>query len=157
MKNPRMLLLLTALGISLLAASCEHRDYDHGYRSHHRTSGVVVSREYRPGYYTQALPPRYETVNYGGYRYYRHNNVYYRPQGRGYVVVESPGGRISSPRQPGYRGGSTNVSVIRTLPRGYRTVNYGGVRYYQHGDAYYQPVSGGYRVVASPYGNRRWR
>ncbi len=153
MNHPRLLLTLSSLGISLFAASCEHRDYDRSYSHDHRGTRTVVSGQYRPGYYVQTLPSRYETVNYGGYRYYVRDNVYYRPQGRGYVVVENPRTRVTAR----YRGTTGDINVIRALPRGYRTVSHRGVRYYQYGDAYYQPVSGGYQVVASPYSNRRWR
>lgn len=144
MKNPRLLLLLSLLCVSLFAGSCEYREYRYG--AYPRGSTTVVAK-YRPGYYTRSLPSGYRTYTYGGNRYYYHNNVYYRPQRGGYVVVDNPRGRADA-----------NVTVIRTLPRGYRTVNYRGVRYYQYGDAFYQPYSGGYRVVASPYGSGwRWR
>lgn len=149
MKSPRLLLALSALGISLSAVSCQHRHY---HQSHHAHGAV----HYRPGYVVRTLPPRYQTMTYGGTRYYYHNNVYYRPHGGGYIVVANPRVRATMTSYPVSRGAATNVTVIRSLPRGYRTVNYQGVRYYRHGDSYYQPASGGYRVVASPY-PRRWR
>lgn len=152
MKNPSLLVALSAVGISLFAVSCQHRHYHHGH--HARTTAVVG--HYQPGYFVRTLPPRYQTVTYGGTRYYYHDNVYYRPQRGGYVVVANPRVRATMTGYPVSRGPATNVTVIRSLPRGYRTVNYQGVRYYRHGDTFYQPSTGGYRVVASPYPGR-WR
>ncbi len=152
MKNPRLLLTLSALGISLLASSCQHRHRHHGH--HHHGPTAVVTQQYRPGYAVRALPPRYQTLTYGGNRYYYHDNVYYRPQGRGYVVVEDPRSRATTKPYRSSWGPSGSVAVVRTLPRGYRTVSYRGARYYQHGDTFYQPVTGGYRMVASPYSRR---
>jgi hypothetical protein len=51
---------------------------------------VTTYRHYKPGYYVNTLPSGYRTHIVGGVRYYRYNDVYYRPRGRGYVVVESP-------------------------------------------------------------------
>jgi hypothetical protein len=152
MKYPSLLVTLSALGLSLLASSCQNR---HHHPAHHPRSAAVVTHQYRPGYQVRSLPPRYETMDWGGNRYYYSNNVYYRPYGGGYVVVENPRGRVTTTR---YRssGPGPDVTVVRTLPGGYRTVTHRGVRYYQHGNTYYQPSGSGYRIVASPY-DRRWR
>jgi hypothetical protein len=152
MNHPRLLLTLSALGVSLVVSSCQHR---HHHQGHSRTTAAVVSHQYRPGYQVRSLPPRYQTMDWGGNRYYYYNDVYYRPYRGGYVVVENPRSRVTTTR---YRTGgpSANVTVVRTLPGGYRTVTHRGVRYYQHGNTYYQPTTGGYRMVASPY-DRRWR
>ncbi len=41
--------------------------------------------------------------------------------------------------------------VITELPRGYRTINHNGGRYYQNNDVYYQQRGQGYIVVGSPF------
>jgi len=151
MKIQRILPFVSALGIGLFAASCNHYDH-HGHRP-----GAVAS-QYRTGYQVRALPSRYQTVTLGGTRYYYHNNVYYRPHGSGYIVVDNPRARTTTTRY--YSGApARTTAVIRTLPRGHRVVTHNGVRYYQHGDAYYLSTRGGYKVVANPYQNRRrgWR
>jgi hypothetical protein len=108
------------------------------------------------------LPSGYRTVAVAGTRYYHHGGVYYRREGRKYVVVESPYRRFSeydrgrdrdrrpdwNNPHPGHAGG---VTVARRLPGGYRTVTHRGVRYYRVGDVYYQSRGDGYIVVESPY------
>jgi len=152
MKIHRLFTLASAFGIGLLAASCNQYD-----RYGHRSTGAVV--EYRTGHQIRSLPPRYRTVTYGGTRYYHHNNVYYRPHGRGYIVVDDPRRRPAAARSHPRRTVTAEVGVVRTLPRGYRVRTHGGVRYYQHGDSYYQATRGGYRIVPNPYrsGRRGWR
>lgn len=44
----------------------------------------------RTGTIVRELPHGYEVTNVRGTRYYRYNNVYYRPRGASYVVVERP-------------------------------------------------------------------
>lgn len=43
---------------------------------------------------------------------------------------------------------------VNTLPRGHRSVFYGGSRYYTHGGHFYQPYGSGFSVVAAPLGYR---
>jgi len=151
MKITRLLPLVSALGIGLFAVSCDH------YNHHAHRPGAAVG-QYRTGYQVRALPPRYQTMTFGGTRYYYADNVYYRPHGSGYIVVDNPRGGSTTTR---YYSGSParTTAVIRTLPRGHRVVTHNGVRYYQHGDSYYQSTRGGYHVVANPYQNRPrgWR
>lgn len=152
MKIQRLLPLVSALGIGLFAASCNH------YNNHGHRAGTTVS-QYRTGYQVRTLPSRYETMDFGGTRYYYKDNVYYRPHRNGYIVVDNPRGRTKVTRYSSNRRVAPSTTVIRTLPRGHRVVNYNGVRYYQHGESYYQPSGSGYRIVANPYQNRRrnWR
>jgi len=117
---------------------------------------------HRPGRTVTVLPSGYRTVAVAGTRYYHHGGVYYRREGRKYVVVESPYRRFSeydrgrdrdrrpdwNNPHPGHAGG---VTVARRLPGGYRTVTHRGVRYYRVGDVYYQSRGDGYIVVESPY------
>lgn len=132
MKIHSSLQLAAIAGLSLSAVSCI---VDAG-----AGTATVTTETYRPGYYVQTLP-QYETRVIGGTRYYYHNNVYYRPRGEGYVVVESPRGP--------YDG--TRTEIIRTLPPGYRVVERGGMRYYRAGDTYYRAEGGGYVVVSDPF------
>jgi len=152
MKIQRLLPLVSALGIGLFATSCNH--YNHqGYRQ-----GATVG-QYRTGYQVRSLPPRYQTMSYGGTRYYYNDNVYYRPHSSGYIVVDNPRGVTTTTRYSSNRTVAPTTTMIRTLPRGHRLVTYNGVRYYQSGESYYQPTGGGYQIVSNPYQNRRrnWR
>lgn len=150
MKIQRLLPLVSALGIGLFATSCNHY-----YHSGHAPKASVG--HYRPGYITRSLPPRYQTMNHGGIRYYYHDNVYYRPHNSGYIVVENPRGRTTTTRY--YSNQMPSKSrILKSLPGGYSTMSYKGLRYYRHGDNYYQQTRGGYRMVDNPYSTRgRWR
>ncbi len=101
-----------------------------------------VETVYQPGYAVRTLPPGYRTEVIDGVRYYHHDRVYYRPEGSGYVVVDTPRTIVESP--PG-------TSIIRTLPGGYEVVTYRGQRYYRAGNVYYQSRADGYVIVPSPY------
>jgi hypothetical protein len=149
MKTKPTVLMLIAAGAGALLTSCV--DY-YG-------STAVVEPAYRPGYVVHTLPSGYRAEVIGGTRYYYHNNVYYRPQGRSYVVVDSPHmHRRGSDwdrhdhdwdrRRPGR---DRNVTVIRELPSGYTVVNHRGQRFYRAGDRYYQSSTGGYIIVDSPF------
>jgi hypothetical protein len=65
---------------------------------------------YAPGYVVNTLPGGYEPLYYGGEHYYVSNGVFYRPRGRGYVVVERPRGYTghgwggNGPRPGGWNG-----------------------------------------------------
>lgn len=174
MKAPIRICSLAAVGLAGLLTSCMDPYYSGGYGG---TSTTTTVTQYRPGYVVNTLPGRYETEMIGGTRYYRYDNVYYRPQGSRYVVVETPRGsrgwdnRNDRPyrydnhrsnwdpresqrgydRGPDRRPGYTETRVIRTLPNGYRTVNYRGTRYYQSGNVYYQSRGDGYVIVDRPY------
>jgi len=154
MKATTALLSLIAAGTGALLTSCVDP-----YYTGPTTATATI---YRPGYVVQTLPPSHRVEVIAGTRYYYHDNVYYRPQGRGYVVVESPhrhrhdyDGRRDYDRDRDWdRGpsrGRGEVTVIRELPRGYRVVTHGGQRYYRVGDVYYRSEGGGYVVVRSPF------
>lgn len=164
MKTSRIILSVITLGAAGLLTSCVDPYYTGG------TTTTTVTH-YRPGYVVDTLPGGYRTEVIGGVSYYRHNDVYYRPQGRRYVVVDRPGGYNRGPnrydsrdrydhrdrydRGPGRydprgpRGGHT--TVIRTLPSGARVVTHRGQRYYESRGTYYRPASGGYIIVGSPF------
>lgn len=169
MKTSTILLSLAAAGAGVLLTSCA----DPYYTGATATTTVTT---HRPGYVVHTLPPGYRTQVISGTQYYSHNNVYYRPQGREYVVVDAPhrqgrdrdrdhrndrgwdGRPDRGPDRDRYdrdhdRGGRGNrdVTVIRELPRGYKVINRSGQRYYQAGNVYYQSRGDGYIVVRSPY------
>jgi hypothetical protein len=131
MKTYQSLQLLLAAGLGFSAVSCVVE-----------TPAVTTTtvETYRPGYYTRAIPGRYETRTIRGTRYYYADNVYYRPQGEGYVVVDSPYGTVAA-----------STGFVRTLPSGYRVVERSGRRYYMVGDTYYRPEGEGYVIVRDPF------
>ena len=133
MKTYQSLQWLLAAGLGLSAVSCV-------METPAVTSTTVET--YRPGYYTRALPPSYETRVVRGSQYYYHDNVYYRPQGEGYVVVDSPYGTVAA---------TTGTGYVRTLPSGYRIVERSGRRYYVVGDTYYRPEREGYVIERDPF------
>lgn len=142
---------IIAVGASALLSSC----VDPYYSDTHTHTHTTVTH-HRPGYVVTTLPRGHRTEVIGGTRYYSHNNVYYRPQGSRYVVVEAPNrgarsARYDLDRRGRYdRGPRDQVTVIRTLPRGYRTVNHRGVRYYESNGVYYRSSGGGYVIVPRP-------
>ncbi|MFT4175212.1 MAG: hypothetical protein QM627_01035 [Luteolibacter sp.] len=160
MKLKSLFVPLVATGFALAFSSCVDPYYTAPPSGRH----YHPQPTYRPGYEVRTLPPGYSVQVIGGTRYYYHNNVYYRSRGGRYVVVDNPrpsrgGGYQDRYRRPDQdRYGRTvrpdrrdNVTVIRTLPRGARSVTYRGQSYYRHGNTYYQPYRGGYRVVSRPY------
>lgn len=165
MRTSTILLSLVAAGTGAVLTSCVDPYYG-------GSTTATVTTTHRPGYVVQTLPSGYRTEVIGGTNYYYHDNVYYRPQGRSYVVVDSPrhsgGGRDRDwdgnrgrdrdrdwDRDRGdHRGhdhGSREVTVIRELPRGYKVVTRNGQRYYHSGDVYYQSRANGYVVVQNPF------
>jgi hypothetical protein len=132
--------------LSLLAATLSFTGCVDPY---YAGGGVTVASTYQPGYVVTTLPSGYRTERIGGTSYYHHGEVYYRPHGRGYVVVESPHRhRGDRHRRP---GDYHEERVIRQLPSGYQVVTHRGTRYYRAGNVYYQPRGEGYIVVRSPF------
>lgn len=101
---------------------------------------------YRAGYEVRTLPPGYRTEVIEGSQYYSYNGTYYRSHSGRYVVVDAPRHRDHYDRP-----GSGRDVVITRLPRGYRTVERHGVRYYQANGNYYQQRGSGYVIVSHPY------
>jgi hypothetical protein len=85
--------------------------------------------------FIEVLPIGYLDVFYGNARYYFQGGVWYRPQGRRFVIVAPPFGII-----------------VPVLPPYYATVMLGGVPYYYANEVYYTQGAGGYVVVAPPQG-----
>ena len=129
MKRNHRLHVLAALVLGALG-SCSYYETPTTATPSYTTTGHVIT----------TLPSGYRTVTVGGTQYYSYGDSYYRPQGSGYVVVDSP-----------YATTTGSVSVVRELPSGYRVINQHGQRYYQSGNVYYQSRSGGYVVVPNPF------
>lgn len=133
---------LAGLG-SLMLTSCVVDSYP--------PQRTVDAGPYRPGYVVERIPGRYATESIGGVNYYHYNNVYYRPQGGRYVVVESPHMHRPGPMVPPTGRIHGYGSTITTLPNGARVVTHNRARYWVHDNVYYQSRGNGYVIVRSPY------
>ena len=87
------------------------------------------------GQYIERLPSGYRAVVHGNARYYFHEGVWYRPEGRRFVIFAPPFGLF-----------------VPVLPPYYATIWVGGLPYYYANDVYYTQSAGGYIVVAPPQG-----
>jgi hypothetical protein len=142
-----LLLGLFGIAVATLLSSCVDP-----YAQNQGYSQQQVTTTYRTGYEVRSLPSGYRTEVIGGTQYYNHNGTYYRPRSGRYVVVEAPRpSRDAYSRSDRYDRRDGHVTVIRTLPRGYRTVTHRGTRYYQANNTYYQQQGSGYVIVRSPF------
>lgn len=116
------ILVVLATGLSACAS---------GPAEAHRVRAVGV------GVTVNVLPVGHRTVVVGKNRYFVHNGVYYRAQGRNFRVVAAPVGLR-----------------VATLPAGFVSVNLNGARYYRFGNTYYRPANRGFVVVKRPRGAR---
>lgn len=121
------------LGGYTLTVRAEQRDFRHrefidSQYGHNRS---YPSR----GQFMQMLPSGHRVAFYGKARYYFHGGVWYRPQGRGYVIAMPPFGMI-----------------VPFLPPYYATIWVGGLPYYYANEIYYTQGAGGYVVVEPPKG-----
>jgi hypothetical protein len=87
------------------------------------------------GQYIERLPSGYRAVVYGRSRYYFHEGVWYRQEGRRFVIFAPPFGL-----------------VVPFLPMYYTSIWVGGIPYYYANDVYYTQTAGGYMVVEPPKG-----
>jgi hypothetical protein len=145
--------LARTLGVSLAAAfisaapifaapayAQERHDRREHERERYNTPHWVLDDRYHHnhyypavGYSVPALPVGNISITFRSGRYFFHSGVWYRPVGRGYVVVRPPIG-----------------IVLPVPPPGYTTVWVGGVPYYYANDIYYTQTPGGYAVTAPP-------
>jgi hypothetical protein len=145
------LLLAASLAIGSTLTSCVTRN--------ERRGATATITTYQPGYRTTSLPRGYRSEVISGSTYYYNNGHYYRPGTGGYVVVDAPRSSRYNSDYDNYRRTSTTyrdsrsngVSVVTTLPRGYREINHRGSRYYQSGNQYYRRQGSSYIGVSSPY------
>ncbi|MCI5218610.1 MAG: SH3 domain-containing protein, partial [Candidatus Electrothrix sp. LOE2] len=80
-----------------------------------------------------ALPLGYAAIMLSNDLYYYYSGNFYRPEPRGYVVVDPPVG-----------------AVVSTLPADYSFLYINGMRYYTYAGNYYLQVPRGYQVVSDP-------
>ncbi len=114
-------------------AQADERGFRHNefMDSHYGHNRSYPSR----GQFIQALPSGHRVVFYGNSRYYFHGGVWYRPQGRRFVIAAPPFGMI-----------------LPFLPPYYATIWVGGLPYYYANEVYYTQGAGGYVVVEPPKG-----
>lgn len=87
----------------------------------------------RPGHRVSRVPQGAISVVFAGAKFFVHGGVYYKWNGRDYVVVKAPIGM-----------------VVSTLPPGYEVETLNGSRYYSFQGVYYRRVNQGYLVVNEP-------
>jgi hypothetical protein len=85
------------------------------------------------GYRVAALPAGAINISWGAGHFWYHGGVWFRPEGRRYVVVAPPIGVI-----------------VPVLPPAVVTLWAGPVPYYYANDVYYTAAPGGYQVVDPP-------
>ena len=109
----------------------DHREFMDSRYSHNHS---YPSR----GQFIERLPSGHRVVVYGRSRYYFHGGVWYRPEGRRFVIIGPPIGLI-----------------VPFLPPYYATIWMGGIPYYYANEVYYTQAPGGYIIVEPPKGEVR--
>jgi hypothetical protein len=99
-------------------------------RYHHNQSYPLHGQSFR------SLPRAHRIVMHDHSRYYSSHGVWYRHDGRGYVVVTPPFGLF-----------------VPFLPLFYTTLWLNGMPYYYANETYYTSTPGGYVVVEPPQGD----
>ena len=101
----------------------QYRDarYEHNHNYPARGQAIV------------SLPRGNREVFYRGARYHFQGGVWYRPEGRRFLIVAPPIGLF-----------------VPFLPTFYSTIWFGSIPYYYANEVYYTPTVGGYTVVAPP-------
>jgi len=137
--------LLIGLGVAGGAQAQHERDHERERERGHepfRGPNWELDRRYSHdhfypsrGAHLGVLPPGALGLSFGGGRFFFHAGVWYRPEGRRYLVVAPPFGL-----------------VVPLLPPAYVTLWFGGVPYYYANDVYYTAVPGGYAVAPPPPG-----
>jgi hypothetical protein len=137
--------LLIGLGVAGGAQAQHERDHERERERGHepfRGPNWELDRRYSHdhfypsrGAHLGVLPPGALGLSFGGGRFFFHAGVWYRPEGRRYLVVAPPFGL-----------------VVPLLPPAYVTLWFGGVPYYYANDAYYvwRDQDRGYEVVEPP-------
>ncbi len=133
-------LALVSLLLASLPAAAQARRRGAHVRVH-RTVTVNVHR--RGGFWrgvavgatVAALPRGHAALLVGEQRFFHYGGAFYRPVGRGYVVVAPPVG-----------------AVIAAVPEGCAPAAYGGIGYHYCAGTYYAPAPGGFAVVEAPIG-----
>ncbi len=137
---PKTLLIALSTVILLALPSC----VDPGYGYYGGTSYSV-------------LPYGYSTVHVSGVPYYYYGNSWYRRSSGRYIRCSRPHGyhgtigRHSSRHHGTIGRHSSRHHGITRLPRGYRSHNIGGTRYYSHGNTWYRRSGNIYHVTPRPH------
>jgi hypothetical protein len=130
--------VIMVLGFSQ-TASAQGRGDRHGRGSGHqqyRDARYQHNHSYPArGQFIGSLPRGHREVFYHNTRYHFQGGVWYRPEGRRFLVVAPPIGLF-----------------IPFLPPFYSTVWHAGIPYYYANEVYYTPTVGGYAVVEPPQG-----
>ena len=128
-----MLLGITLSGLTK-AACAEERGFGHhefmDSRYHHDHNYPIR------GHFVDVLPGGHRVVMYGNSRYYFFEGVWYRPEGRRFIIIAPPFGLVAP-----------------FLPPYYTTIWVGGVPYYYANEVYYTQGPNGYAVVEPPKGD----
>ncbi len=109
--------------------------------------GIVVTPAV--GSVIATLPIGAVTVTIGGKVFYRHGNVFYRPQEGRYVVVERPPTAVVVESQPAV---PVAVSLAPASATTYTSVWAGSQEYLFRGGVFYRQFPDGLRAVEAPIG-----
>ena len=123
---------IMALGFAQIAQARES-DTRH---QHYRDSRYQHDHDYPArGQAIVSLPRGNREVFYRGARYHFQGGVWYRPEGRRFLIVAPPIGLF-----------------VPILPPFYSTIWFGSTPYYYANEVYYTPTVGGYTIVDPPQG-----
>jgi hypothetical protein len=130
-----ILIIFSALMLSGFTRMAGAAEREHGRQefidSRHHHDHSYPAR----GQFIERLPSGNRVAVYGRSRYYFHGGVWYRPEGRRFIIVAPPIGLI-----------------IPFLPPFYSTIWIGGMPYYYANEVYYTQTAGGYIIVEPPKG-----
>ncbi len=125
-------LVIILLGFTQIAQAQERGSHHQQYRdARYQHNHDYPAR----GQFIGSLPGGHREIFYRGARYHFNGGVWYRPQGRRFLVVAPPFGLF-----------------VPFLPPFYTTIWLGRIPYYYANDVYYTPTVGGYTVVEPPKG-----
>ncbi len=138
----RTLAVFAALALCGASAVAQDRDHRDDRRGRDHAPGLQLDHRYRldhyypsRGYAVAALPAGSLRVAHRGGDWFFHAGVWFRLDGRRYIVGMPPFG-----------------IAVPLLPPAYATVLIGGLAYYYANGVYYTAAPGGYMVVAPPPG-----
>ena len=141
-------MLIVTLAVAALSTAWAddrgHRNHggDHGVPAHERYDHRFYDERHHhnryypaPGHFVTALPAHRRQVIYGGVHFFFSDGIWFRGNGRRFVVGAPPLG-----------------IGIRVLPRFYTSLWIGGVPYYYANNVYYTQGPQGYVVTQPPAG-----
>ena len=131
-------LILAVLGIIVLGFTQTTQARERGDGRHQQYRDVRYSHNHdypARGQSIGTLPRGHREVFYHNTRYHFQGGVWYRPEGRLFIIVAPPIGLF-----------------VPFLPAFYSTIWLGGIPYYYANEVYYTPTVGGYVVAPQPQG-----